>query len=145
VCAFRIVAELKANMQRRKALMQSLTDSCQPRGRLVWIVLLVATGVSNASGDTWLAVTPEGTLAAAAEAMPQGPQAVVDGRSDSGLAMTVDVVGVELGLETTEAGEFVRVGWPESPLAGEPGAPALHHAAGRDGCHGGPSGPARGD
>jgi len=49
----------------------------------------------------------------------------VDWCDESGLGVTVDLAGLELTLERTEAGEFVAVGWPESPLAGELGTPAL--------------------
>jgi len=55
----------------------------------------------------------------------QAPEVVVHWYGDTGLDVSIHVAGIELANESTKAGEFVQVTCPETPIAGEPGAPAL--------------------
>jgi hypothetical protein len=86
--------------------------------------LLALVGTS-AFVSTWFTPTPDGKTEVSQEAISPAPQVAVKAYDDSGLDVAVDVVSPELTLKTTEPGNFVAVTWPECPLGGETGEPAL--------------------
>ncbi|MFQ5805464.1 MAG: C25 family cysteine peptidase [Phycisphaerae bacterium] len=105
--------------------MQVPRASFRAWGPGVSVGALLVIVASSAGAGTWFTIAPDGMVRVNAEAVPQPPQVVVDWYDDTGLEVTVDVAGLEFTLEETGAGEFVLVSWPEAPLAGELGTPAL--------------------
>ena len=74
--------------------------------------------------DTWLTVTPDG-LAPGAEAVPAGPTVVVEQSDISGISIRVTTAGLAFENQTTKGGEFVSIRWPDAPIAGHVGSPAV--------------------
>ena len=86
---------------------------------------LLATMASSAAAGTWWTVADDGEAGVNGQAVLQSPQVAVDWYSDAGLAVTVDVAGLEFAVEQTKGGEFLRVTCPATALDGEIGEPAL--------------------
>ena len=86
-------------------------------------ILLLATGIATA--DSWFALSPEGTLTVAEARSASPPALTVSGYDETGIDVTVDAIGFALLPRTTKGGEFVKVDWPDAPIAGEIGAPGI--------------------
>jgi hypothetical protein len=91
----------------------------------IWAALAVVT--SSTSGSTWVTVSGQTGDAplGGAETMTPPPRLAVNSCDKSGLSATLEIAGLELDLSKTVGGEFTLVTWPEAPLAGALGAPAL--------------------
>ncbi|MCK4340242.1 MAG: hypothetical protein KAY37_00780 [Phycisphaerae bacterium] len=105
--------------------MQALRIRLLPSNRALIAAALILTLAAGAAAETWLAVSPDGSLSADAKATPQAPAVSVEWYNDSGLAATVDVAGLSLARMKAGGGEFLFVGWPRAPLSGQLGEPAL--------------------
>lgn len=81
--------------------------------------------VSIAAADTWLAIDPRGALSPKESGAATAPQAVVVRSDLSGLNVTFGFAGLRSSVLKTPRGAFVRLDWPDSAVAGAPGAPAL--------------------
>ncbi|MFH1419462.1 MAG: C25 family cysteine peptidase, partial [Planctomycetota bacterium] len=90
-----------------------------------WVVGLFL-GVTPAwADDLGLTLSADGGLIQGVATPPAAPQVQVHQTGASGLNLAVHVPGLMIEPRTTKGGDFVAVSWPEAPLAGEIGAPAL--------------------
>ncbi|MCK4659057.1 MAG: hypothetical protein KAV82_05995 [Phycisphaerae bacterium] len=105
--------------------MQASKANFQAWGGALLVAALLAAVASSAEAYTWLAVTPDARLGLSGDGAPQAARVDVNRHNDTGLEVSVDILGLELASKTTQAGEFVEVRWPEAPIAGEIGRPAL--------------------
>ncbi|HUU94917.1 MAG TPA: C25 family cysteine peptidase [Phycisphaerae bacterium] len=78
-----------------------------------------------ATADSWVTLTPAGAVAVEQDVAATPPQVTVLAADETGLQVAVDTSGLSVGLRKTKGGDFVAVSWPESPMAGRIGTPAL--------------------
>ena len=107
--------------------------------QVVCIAAVFAVTASSAAAGNWVAV-PGGadvSRVVSGEAGPQPPHLVVDWYDDSGLALTIDVGGVQLSVEETEGGEFAlflpdRIGQAVVGRTAATGCPPVAQLAGQE-------------
>jgi len=89
-------------------------------GGLVCSILATQASASGA----WLPVSPGGVVPAGEAAAPS-PEVSVRPGGQGGFGLTVRTAGLQADAVRTPAGDFTRVGWPETPYRGEIAEPAL--------------------
>ena len=94
------------------------------------IVLAVLTAsllstTSPATADSFVIVTPDGTVALKEASVAVAPQVTVNDYDDAGLRLSMDVPGLALRPRKIKDVNFVVVDWPDASIAGEIGAPGL--------------------
>ncbi len=97
------------------------------RSLQVALALAVTLAIASAAEaqDSWLRVTSGGSAILASADQAQAPIIGDPVHDASGIRLSVAAFGLALDRRTTRGGEFVALSWPEAPVAGELGAPAL--------------------
>ena len=86
-------------------------------------VIFITAGA--AGGDSWVSVTADGKLAVRDATLALAPGLAVAGYDKTGIDARLGPAGVVLSPQKTPRGTFISVTWPEAPVAGEVGTPAL--------------------
>ncbi|MBU0717761.1 MAG: hypothetical protein KJ749_05880, partial [Planctomycetes bacterium] len=89
----------------------------------VFVVLLLVH--ASAAGSSWVSVAGDGTVSVADTATATAPTLSVLQHNDAGIDAALVAHGFSLVPQATKGGEFVQVSWPEAPVTGEIGSPAL--------------------
>ncbi len=89
------------------------------------LTLVALFAVSASAADSWITIAPDGS-AVIKEAAAAGAPATTVLRADAeGLAAQLATSGFTIETVGTKGGDFVRIEWPEAPIAGEVGTPGL--------------------
>ena len=91
-------------------------------GQALALTLLLTAA---ARADSWVRITPDGSLDVQALAQAQSPRIDVPGYDENGIRVTITTPGVALLPYKTDNGDFVAVTWPDAAPFGEIGAPLL--------------------
>ncbi len=89
-------------------------------------VFLLAVGTSaTAAADTWVSVSPDGTVRLEDRNAAQPPEIVVHADDETRLDLSIFMPGFTATAEPMGTGDFVRLHCPDTPVDGDPGTPAL--------------------
>ncbi|MHC4219080.1 MAG: C25 family cysteine peptidase, partial [Planctomycetota bacterium] len=94
------------------------------RGCLCALVALFVV-CTNAVGQEWFTLSPDGQLVRDVTSPPAEPGLAVDQADATGVELSVLLSGIGLEAQQRPAGRFTAVTWPDSPILGEIGQPAL--------------------
>ncbi len=91
------------------------------------LCVIVATSIvtETASGDSWLAVSADGIVTIQDISAAKPPVLDVRAYDENGIELAVTTTGLAFAPRTTKGGDFVQIMWPDRPVTGEIGTPAL--------------------